>query len=407
MNIKKQKKVAKELLATANKIYHYRRDMTSEADLSDLDDAVSELDTLCRDKEAAADLLMSAMNRVDTLLRKIGGKMYPKTFWNDNLEVALVAAIIVIGIRTFFFQPFIIPTNSMYPTYSGMDSVIYGAEMEAPSAVSKFLRLATLGARHRSIVAESSGDVYLLVQRNSRGGPALSRVVRSKGVFTQDEYLFQVGDAIQALRVPKQFDLASLLEEKFGGFDTSASVASSESPFGAAIPIPVKAEVGEDLLRFDVILGDALFVDRISYHFDRPEAGDPFVFRTDDIQHEIAKFNGGDKTPKYYIKRIGGIGGETIEIRDSGLFVNGEPRIEVEAFGRNARQEGEHPGYINEHLMGEGMELNIPDCSYVALGDNSASSLDSRYWGYVPDKSVIGKAIFIYYPFTKRWGLAE
>jgi signal peptidase I len=41
------------------------------------------------------------------------------------------------------------------------------------------------------------------------------------------------------------------------------------------------------------------------------------------------------------------------------------------------------------------------------LGDNSANSLDSRYWGYVPEKSVIGKAIFIYYPFTKRWGLAE
>ena len=88
-------------------------------------------------------------------------------------------------------------------------------------------------------------------------------------------------------------------------------------------------------------------------------------------------------------------------------MVDGAPRDEVEAFTRNAAQEGEYGGYINHTLLAEGRKLEVPEDKFVALGDNSANSLDSRYWGFVPEKSVIGKAIFIYYPFTKRWGAAE
>jgi len=51
--------------------------------------------------------------------------------------------------------------------------------------------------------------------------------------------------------------------------------------------------------------------------------------------------------------------------------------------------------------------MTVPPRKFVALGDNSGNSLDSRYWGFVPEKAVIGKAFFIYYPFTRRWGVAE
>ena len=115
MSILKQKKVAKELLQSAQKVYHYRRDLISESRLAELDKLVGEVDGLIRDKATQEAPIVAAIDELDTLLRKIGGKIYPKTFWNDNFEVALVAAIIVIGVRTFFFQPFIIPTNSMYP----------------------------------------------------------------------------------------------------------------------------------------------------------------------------------------------------------------------------------------------------------------------------------------------------
>ncbi|MDP4883190.1 MAG: S26 family signal peptidase, partial [Opitutales bacterium] len=123
----KLQKQAKELLQSAHKIYHYRRDLIPEGRLDELEKAVGEVDTFMRKKPCNDVDLEAAMGRLDGLLGKVGGKMYPKTFWNDNIEVLLVAAILVIGVRTFFFQPFIIPTNSMYPTYSGMNSVVYEA----------------------------------------------------------------------------------------------------------------------------------------------------------------------------------------------------------------------------------------------------------------------------------------
>jgi signal peptidase I len=180
------------------------------------------------------------------------------------------------------------------------------------------------------------------------------------------------------------------------------------------LDLQTHVEAGDPILRFDITLGDALFVDRISYHFKRPKAGDPFVFRT----RNIPGIEGGadNIVDKYYIKRIGGVGGETLEIKDGTLLVDGEPRTEVEAFQRNARKEGEYGGYVypNQNvshppklLTGFGVTATIPDGTFVALGDNSANSADSRYWGYVPEKAVVGKAIFIYYPFTKRWGVAE
>jgi len=403
VSISKQKKAGKELLQSAHKVYHYRRDLISEGRLSELDKAVGELDGLIRDKAVKPEPLGAAMNRLDALLRKIGGKIYPKTFWNDNLEVALVAAIIVIGIRTFFFQPFIIPTNSMYPTYSGMNAVVYEDKNEAPSTLSKTFRFLTLGARHKSLVARSSGSVQLA---------GIGQVKGKKWFFLPTvltEYTFLVGGVTHKIRVPADFDMRPTIEESF----PNSQVVRGQNGEGY-FDLNTSVESGEAILRFDITLGDALFVDRISYHFKRPEAGDPFVFRTG----EIPGIEGGDEAfvDKYYIKRIGGVGGETLEIKEGTLLVNGHPRDEVEAYGRNARKEGEYGGYVYPSsnpanppslLTGPGVTAKIPESKFVALGDNSANSLDSRYWGYVPEKSVIGKAIFIYYPFTKRWGVAE
>jgi signal peptidase I len=403
VSISKQKKVAKELLQAAHKVYHYRRDLISESRLADLDTAVGELDGLVRDKAVKPEPLNAAMNRLDALLRKIGGKIYPKTFWNDNLEVALVAAIIVIGIRTFFFQPFIIPTNSMYPTYSGMNAVIYENKDEAPSQAAKTLRFLTLGARHKELIAQNSGAVRLVGVNQVKGRKwfVLPTMLA--------EYTLLVGGVPHSIRVPADFDMTSTIEQIF-----PKNHAVSNRDGSGYLDLNTRVEAGDTILRFDIALGDALFVDRISYHFKRPEAGDPFVFRT----RNIPGIEGGADSivDKYYIKRIGGVGGETLEIKEGALLVNGEQRDEVEAFGRNARKEGEYGGYVYPFnnaknppklMTAAGDTAEIPEGSFVALGDNSANSLDSRYWGYVPEKTVIGKAIFIYYPFTKRWGVAE
>lgn len=413
----KQRKAAKELLQAAHKVYHYRRDLISEDRLAQLDKAVTELNILLGRKDAEPQPVKAAMDRLDALLRKIGGKIYPKTFWSDNLEVALVAAIIVIGIRTFFFQPFIIPTNSMYPTYSGMNAVVYEDKNVAPSALSRGFRLLTLGARHKSLLAKNSGSLLLPMAPTQGGSMRLyARQVRGKKWFILptilSEYTILVAGVPHTIRVPVDFDMQSALLESFPG--SEPELVRMEGGTGYALDLGTRVEAGESILRFDITLGDALFVDRISYHFKRPEAGDPFVFRTG----EIPGIEGGadDIVDKYYIKRIGGVGGETLEIEDGTLLVDGKPRTEVEAFVRNARKEGEYGGYVYpgknplnppKLLKEPGDQATLPEGYFVALGDNSSNSLDSRYWGYVPEKSVIGRAIFIYYPFTKRWGVAE
>ncbi|WP_269526487.1 signal peptidase I [Coraliomargarita parva] len=422
--MRKLLKQAREVLHGAHKVYHYRRDVISESRLKELDKAVEELSGLVKRRDSGeAARLEASIGRLDALLRKIGGKIYPKTFWSDNLEVALVASIIVIGIRTFFFQPFIIPTNSMYPTYSGMNAMVYEADEGEPSFAAKLFNLARLGARHRALVAERSGDILIPVVSNSNGTgiriyQETVKVPRGKWLILpalMNEYRFIIGGKVQSIRVPAEFDMNQVI---FGVFDRSSMELVETKGEGTGMALLVKnkrAVAGEDVLRFDITLGDALFVDRFTYHFRKPKAGEPFVFKTRNIPGIDG--NPNHYSDKYYIKRIGGAPGETIEIRDHGLFVNGQARDEAKAFARNADQEGEYDGYINvepynyvRHKFSgleAGSELTIPEGKYVALGDNSDNSLDSRYWGYVPEKEIIGKALFIYYPFTKRWGLAE
>jgi signal peptidase I len=409
--MKKLRKQAKELLHAASKVYHYRHDVIAEGCLKDLEKAVVEVEMIINDKSAESAPFQAAMDRLDALLHKIGGKIYPKTFFSDNIEVLLVAAILVIGVRTFFFQPFIIPTNSMYPTYSGMNSVVYEAEDASPNPARKIFNKLRLGAQYKSLTAENSGPISLLLLPNPKTGKVeIKRSVPYRKYFilpaTRAEYVFSVGGTVQSIQVPAEFDMLPVVRKFFPDANLTMVVPSKESPSGQALLMNHIAKEGDMIMRFDITLGDALFVDRLSYHFFRPEAGDPFVFRTNAIREELGRLT-GDYSDKYYIKRIGGVGGETLEIVDGSLLVNGDLRNEVKAFGRNAAKEGEYDGYKNQSLLAEGRELQIPDDKFIALGDNSANSLDSRYWGFVPERSVIGKAIFIYYPFTKRWGPAE
>jgi signal peptidase I len=164
---------------------------------------------------------------------------------------------------------------------------------------------------------------------------------------------------------------------------------------------------GERVLSFDILTGDQLFVDRVSYHFVRPEAGDGFVFRTDNIDSPNMRDRAtGRQLEQYYIKRLAGVPGDTLEIKEPVLYRNGRPIEGSKAFNRNATREGNYPGYEATGLLAEGQTFTVPPDSYVALGDNSANSQDSRYWGTVPAKDVVGRPLFIYYPFTKRWGPA-
>jgi len=132
--------------------------------------------------------------------------------------------------------------------------------------------------------------------------------------------------------------------------------------------------------------GEYILTNKISYHFKEPERGDVIVF--------IAPKNEDYE----YIKRIIGLPKETIEIKNSKVFINGKelkenylpPDLKTNA-GR---------------FLKAGKPFSIPPNEYFVMGDNRNHSSDSRDWGTVPRANIVGKAWLCYWPLDK-WGLVN
>ena len=132
--------------------------------------------------------------------------------------------------------------------------------------------------------------------------------------------------------------------------------------------------------------GDRIFVDKISYRFHEPSRGDIIVFKYP-----------ADKK-KDFVKRLVGLPGDRVEIRQGKLWINGEV-LDDPPFSENY--------YYNMGEYGkENGSISVPQDNLFTLGDNSAHSSDSRNWGYVPRSNVVGKAFLIWWP-PKRVKLVD
>lgn len=129
----------------------------------------------------------------------------------------------------------------------------------------------------------------------------------------------------------------------------------------------------------DLQVGQRLIISKVTYHIQSPQRGDIVVFQPPQNQDVIP-----------YIKRIIGLPGDIIEIKNGNVYVNGEPLIEPYI--------KENPDYYMPP------EIVSAD-SYFVLGDNRNNSYDSHIWGTVPQDSIIGKASLSIWPLTD-WGLA-
>ena len=124
-------------------------------------------------------------------------------------------------------------------------------------------------------------------------------------------------------------------------------------------------------------VNDKVVVTNFSYWVGGPERGDVVVFH-----YPL-------DPKKDYIKRCIGEPGDIIEFRDSKLYVNGELTPEP---------------YLPAGLTFEDFgPVLVPEGSYFMCGDNRNHSSDSRSWGFVEEKHIVGKAQFVYWPFA-RWG---
>ncbi len=132
-------------------------------------------------------------------------------------------------------------------------------------------------------------------------------------------------------------------------------------------------------------INDRLIIEKVSYHFTSPQRGDVVVFSpTDTLKEQNFK--------DAFIKRVIGLPGETIEVREGKVYVNGET--------------------IKEKYIEEAPDYNygpetVPENQYLVLGDNRNNSYDSHYWGFVPRKNLIGRAIVRFWPFDRLGSLDE
>ena len=146
-------------------------------------------------------------------------------------------------------------------------------------------------------------------------------------------------------------------------------------------------------MRMTLIEGDRLMVNKLRYGpripftekrikgFSQPKRGDIIVFEF-------------PLDPKRdFIKRLIAFGGETVEIKEGDIYING--KLVEDPVIKNIY-------YYNRGKFGrEDTPIDVSEGSYFVLGDNSSSSHDSRYWGFVPEKNVIGRAEIIYWPVKR------
>jgi len=423
----KARRDAAHWLEMAERIHDYRRDLLTPVQVQELQAARAELKAAVKTKAKAA-TVKSAMERLEKAMRECGGRLYPVNSMVENVEFFLVAAIVILGLRAYFVQPFKIPTNSMWPSYFGMKAESY-APGDEPGVLRKAARFAAFGARHYSVEAPADGEVMVRVFSENQAAYA-EKPGRSMFIFPtiMHEFEFSVAGQTAGVAVPGEFapEFADVLDDAFAGEWGSFAGAvragiKRVQPEGFMLQVrkdaqPYRAywvatgkhvKKGDKILSFDILSGDLLFVERVSYNFVAPKVGSGFVFKTENIHSDQMQDAAGNPIRQYFVKRLVGVPGDTLEVREPALYRNGQPIEGSPAFALNAQQKDRYPGYTNTGLLDAGQTVNVPEHFYFAMGDNSPRSKDSRMWGFVPEKDVVGRPLYIYYPLTKRWGLAQ
>lgn len=124
--------------------------------------------------------------------------------------------------------------------------------------------------------------------------------------------------------------------------------------------------------------GEYLLSDKISYRFREPKRGEVIVFKSPSSKEEE------------FIKRIIGLPGETIGLKEGKYTINGK-EIEEEYLPPNLKTNG-------GNFLSENETITIPENHYFVSGDNRQVSSDSRTWGFVSKEKITGRAWFIYWP---------
>jgi signal peptidase I len=123
---------------------------------------------------------------------------------------------------------------------------------------------------------------------------------------------------------------------------------------------------------------------------------------------DIIVFKYPEDPTRDFIKRVIGLPGDMIEMRNKKVYVNGTPLDEPYVHFIDPPDEGgsSAPDVFSGDLLRTFQPMTVPDGNYFMMGDNRDNSQDSRYWGFMPREYVKGKALFVYFSFGEGGGPA-
>ena len=385
-------RVATHMYKHVRKILNAQRDLLSSEAIQHVERAIAELKTTLASNPNKS-VLDAKVTEFEAAANK-WLKPYPNAGLRENVEVLLVAIAVAMAIRTFFLQPFKIPTGSMQPTLYGITQENFRGhpEVKFPNPIAGFFTFWNRGISYTHVVAKASGP-FRIIDEQPIG-------IRLVNFFQRCE----VGGETHWIWFPPE----NLWRR--AGFDGGMRVSFNK---------------GDDVIKLKVISGDHLFVDRLSYNFRRPKRGEIIVFETKGIAGApLSHLN--PPPDQFYIKRMVAMGSEKVRIgNDRHLVINGKrlsgntPHFEyVYSFDLSKPPaDSVYSGHLNDHVAGqfgsrglaplfadEADERTVRANHYMVMGDNTVNSSDSRTWGDFSRENVIGKSFFVYWPIGSQDG---
>lgn len=386
-------KQGRQFAQDARKMMAYKRDLWTPAVLGEFEGGIVALENANGSRSAGQ--IEEAAKALDQLCQRHLPRI-ADAGWRENVEVFLVAIVVALAVRTFFLQPFTIPTGSMQPTLNGI--LGFPTQVEPPNVLVRLFHTAAFGRTWVNTIAQDDETIAEMAEVSRYLVFSYTQVRTAKVVVDPDGAQRVVGEG-------NTYFIHAPMRTLVDGFGLSSMKTYRR---------------GEPIARGYVNTGDHVFVDKISYHFRKPHRGDVFVFNT----QSIAKMGDPGPPPKkpsqFYIKRLGGTPLDELQITPPTLSINGAPATE-RGFQRVMSEKDGYRGYSNAaeqvypsgqisysamtHLRSPEATFTVPEKHYFALGDNSFHSSDSRDWGPVPQENLMGHGVLVYWPFGPHWGL--
>ena len=405
---------AAELRHHAQKLVNHQKDILSKEDVNIVQASIDNLHNTLRNDSNKINLNKAVNNLEETGSNKLIQYKNPKI--RENIEVGLFAVAIAMSIRTFFFQPMGIPTGSMQPTLYGITEGELSAQEQSITGAKGFLRSWLNGVSHYHLIAE--GDWRLKEIESVR--PFLKFLKRQKFKFID----LNTGEEVIRDVIPPT---DSRNKSLFPNYKQGINLRFANQNFIKNSHNGFKYKKGDDVFKMKRESGDHLLVNRFIYNFRKPKRGEIIVFETKNIKSL--------QQDLFYIKRLIGLPNETISIGDDRHVVVNDKRLDSTIYpfeflysfeldkNNKFAKDSEFSGHVNRkayteskrndgqlipyrfRLFGdESFKFQIPNNEYLAFGDNTMNSTDSRDWGTLPGKNIFGTPSFIYWPFFSQPG---